>query len=82
MKIIDDQRKQPVKSASLFLTPREAREMRDNLDVLLQDPEANEHFHVYSDDNSHEISCSVITESKLKNLKSYNKLEQQVLSEE
>jgi hypothetical protein len=82
MKMIDDQRKQSVKSLSLFLTTREAREMRDNLEHLLADPESNEHFHVYSDDNSREISCSVITESKLKNLKNYNKLEQQVLSEE
>jgi hypothetical protein len=81
MKMIDDQQQRSLTSASLYLTPREAREMRDNLDHLLEDPEAHEHFHVYSDDNSREISCSIITEAKLKNLKKYNKLEQQVLSE-
>jgi len=82
MKIIDDRRKQSVESASLFLTPREAREMRSNLDDLLKDPEAHEHFHVYSDDNSREISCSIITEQKLKDLSKYNSLERQILAEE
>ena len=75
MRMIDDQRRQSVKSASLFLTPQEAREMRDNLDDLLKDPKAHECFHVYSDDNSREISCSIITDSKLKDLGKYNKIE-------
>jgi len=80
--MIDDKRQCSLKSVSLYLTPREAAEMKSELERLLKDPEANEHFHVYSDRNDREISCSVITEKKLKNIKSFNKVEQKVLTEE
>ena len=81
MKMIDDQQKRSLRKVSFYVSPREAQEMRDNLDHLLENPESHEHFHVYSDDNSREISCSIVTEFKLKNLENYNKIEQQVLAE-
>lgn len=81
MRMIDDNRQGSLKGVSLYLTPREAEEMRRELDRLLKDPEANEHFHVYSDQNDREVSCSIITEKKLKNIKSFSKLEQKVLTE-
>ena len=82
MKMINDRAQDAVKSISLYLSPREAEEMRDGLNRLLQDPEAKEHFHVYSDDNKQEISCSIITDVKLKDLSSFNKHERKVLFDE
>lgn len=81
MRMIDFDRKCSVKSLATYLTPDEAKQLRSELDKLLKDPEANAHFHVNDKDYSREISCSIITEKKLQNLKSYNKLEQKVLSE-
>ena len=67
----------------MYLTPEEAEWIKRELDGLLKDPEANEHFHVHSLPSAdREISCSIITKTKLHNLSRYNKLEQKVLSEE
>jgi hypothetical protein len=82
MRMIDDRRKSSVRSVSMYLTAQEARTLHAGLDRLLQDPEANKHFHVDSEDFSREISCSIITEKKLGNLRRYTRLEQQVLLEE
>jgi hypothetical protein len=75
MRMIDFDRKCSVKT-------NEVEQLLDELSTLLQNPEANKHFHVFDDDISREISCSIITDKKLANLKRYNKLEQQVLSED
>ena len=77
----DLDRKCSLKSLSLFLTPPEAEQFIEELTSLLEHPEEQKHFHIYSADNTREIICSVITEKKLHNLGQYNKLEQQVLSE-
>lgn len=82
MRIIDLDGKCPIKHMSMYLTPNEAREFRDELDKLLKYPEAKEHFHIYEGDMLREISCSIITEKKLQNPKGYNKLEQSILTEE
>jgi hypothetical protein len=65
----------------MYLTVPEAKWMREELDKLLKNPEANDHFHIDTGEGGREISCSIVTESKLKNLSGYSKLEQQVLSE-
>ncbi|MCK4488872.1 MAG: hypothetical protein KAU23_01365 [Anaerolineales bacterium] len=82
MRIIDYDKKRSIKAISLYLTEDEASHLKDELELLLKTPESNDHFHI-SDvkDPSREISCSIITENKLKNISSYNKLEQQVLTE-
>jgi hypothetical protein len=82
MRMIDDREKRPIRSVSLYLNVREARETLDGLSELLKDPEAYDHFHVYSDDSSREISCSVITKRKLVDLSRYNRIERKVLSED
>ena len=82
MRMIDLDRKQSVRSFSVYLTPSEAESMKEELETLLKDPEAREHFHIQSEDYSREVSCSIITEEKLRHLNRYNKLEQKVLSEE
>jgi len=67
---------------SIYLTQNEAEEFRNELNKLLKDPEANKHFHIYEDNMSREISCSIITEKKLKDLKGYNKLERMILNKD
>ena len=80
MRTIDTDRKQSVRSAQLYLTVREARELRQQLDHLLADPESNEHFHVHADDTHREISCSIVTPRKLTQ-GSYTDLERRVFDE-
>ncbi|MBN1665099.1 MAG: hypothetical protein JW943_15995 [Deltaproteobacteria bacterium] len=82
MRMIDFDRKSSLKSIYLYLTESEATQIKEELEKLLKDPEAHEHFHVCdARDPYREISCSIVTEIKLKNISRYNKLEQQVLSE-
>jgi hypothetical protein len=81
MRMIDYERKTSIKGLGIYLTPQEAEELGRKLNKLLENPEANEHFHIYQHDMSREISCSIITENKLNDIKSYNKLEQQILLE-
>lgn len=82
MRIIDYDKKRSIKAISLYLTEDEVSHLKDELELLLKNPESNDHFHIYDvKDPSREISCSIITENKLKNISSYNKLEQQVLTE-
>jgi len=51
--------------AQLYLSAAEARKLVGELQRLLEDPEANEHFHVFSEDGGAELSCSIVTEAKL-----------------
>jgi len=81
MKMLDTDKKMSLKSFQLYLTPKEASQFVHDLQELLKDPEANEHLHVYSDDYSREISCSLLTDAKLKEISRYTKLEQQVILE-
>ena len=80
MRIIDTDRKQSVRGVDLYLTAREARTLCEQLEQLLADPEANEHFHVNSDDCSREVSCSIVTPRKLAE-GSYTALERRVFNE-
>lgn len=81
MRMLDLDTKHSVKNLSLYLTPQEAKQIHYELGNLLNDPETNEHFHVNDKNYTREISCSIITENKLKNIERYNKLEQQILTE-
>lgn len=80
MRMIDRDRQQSVRCAQLYITIREARELRQQLAHLLADPESNEHFHVHADDTLREISCSIITPRKLAQ-GSYTDLERRVFDE-
>ena len=50
----------------LYLSPREAINLVAELGKLVADPEANEHFHLFSEDYEGELSCSIVTLGKLK----------------
>ncbi len=82
MRMIDFNKKCSVNAISIYLTQDEADQLCYKLNKSLKDPEANEHFHIYENDMSREISCSIITEKKLKDLKRYNKLERKILYED
>ena len=79
MRIIDLNKKCSINAMSVYLTRNEAEQFRDELNRLLKNPEADEHFHIYEDNMFREISCSIITEKKLRNIKRYNKLERMIL---
>lgn len=80
MRMLDVEKKQSVRLLQLYLTPAEAREMRQQLERLLADPEADNHFHLPLDDSTREISCSIVTPRKLRDL-AYTPLEKKVLEE-
>jgi len=81
MRIIDLEKKCQVRFMSIYLTPEEADWMRDEIGRLLADPEASEHFHISDEDMGRDISCSIITKRKLKDMKGYNSLEKAVLKD-
>ena len=65
MRMLDPNTGEPLGQLQLYLSTAEARKLVDELRKLLDDPEANEHFHVFSEDGADELSCSVVTEAKL-----------------
>ncbi len=81
MRILDVENKSSLWNLQLYLTESEAKELHSELSTLLNNPEANEHFHLISEDSGRELSCSLITPKKLDNISSYSKLEQKVLLE-
>jgi hypothetical protein len=80
MKMIDAEKGCSVRTLKLYFTPKEATVFRDKLAQLLVNPEADEHFHALAEDMSRDISCSILTETKLKTGK-YTELEKKILSE-
>jgi hypothetical protein len=81
MRMLDVENQQSVCNLYLYLSPKEAEEMRNQLSKLLTDPDANEHFHVFCENSDRELSCSIITDQKLNNLSGYTELERKILSE-
>jgi hypothetical protein len=80
--MIDLERKCAIRNLALYLTPDEAFRLCEELGKLLKDPEANKHFHVMTEGyHLPEISCSIITERKLSNIRKYSKLEHKILGE-
>ena len=78
MRFLDAEGTSDVRNLQLYLTPNEAKEIVEQLSTLLSDPEAEEHFHIFSEDGGWEMSCSLITERKLSDTK-YTKRELAVL---
>jgi hypothetical protein len=79
MRMLDFENKSSVWNLQIYLTPKEAENLRDGLNNLLKDPEANEHFHVMCENSGREISCSIITKKKLSDISRCTKLEQELL---
>ena len=80
MRMLDIDREHSVRVLQLYLTSKEAKELRDELSNLLQNPEHNLHFHVFAENMSRELSCSITTPIKLKE-DGYTKLERKIFEE-
>ena len=65
MRILDSSSDKQVGQVQLYLSAAEARELVASLGKLLGDPEAKDHFHVFSEDGGAELSCSIVTARKL-----------------
>jgi hypothetical protein len=78
--MLDLDRELSVSVLQLYLTPKEAMDIRNELDKLLSDPEANKHFHVFAEDMSRELSCSIVTARKLAK-PGYTDLERKIFNE-
>ena len=81
MKMLDVEGKSSIWNLQLYLTVPEAEELQKELAKLLINPEANEHFHLFSEDSGRELSCSILTKMKMEGISSYSKLEQKILLE-
>ncbi len=79
MRILDVETGLALRDLQMYFTTSEATELRDSLNELLKDPEAMEHRHVIAD--GREISFSLVTPTKLANIKRYSELERRVLQE-
>jgi hypothetical protein len=65
MRLIDTETNEAVEQVQLYLSPDEARRFVKEIEALLMNSEANEHFHLFSEDGGCELSCSVVTRAKL-----------------
>lgn len=81
MRMLDADGDRSVYQLRLYLTPGEAAELRQALDELLVNPEANEHRHVFAEDSRREISFSLVTSTKLRDLSGYTAAEQRLFAE-
>ena len=58
LRLFNDERQQPLKDVTLYLTKSEASELRDSIEGLLSRP-PDDHTHVPSDDFSREITVCI-----------------------
>ena len=65
MRILDSQSDRLAAQVQLYLSANEARELIASLNKLVGDPEAIDHFHLFSEDGGSELSCSIVTARKL-----------------
>jgi hypothetical protein len=79
--MLDAERQQSVRSLQLYLRPTEARKLKEALDVLLHDPDANEHRHVLDEDGGWDLSFSLLTDTKLRDTSGYTERERRLFGE-
>ena len=73
MRLIDFAEQRQVHDLGLYLTKPEAEHLVEELGKLIRDPEASEHFRI-SDFEGGKLSCSIVTDRKLKKA-NYNYME-------
>ncbi len=81
MRMFDPDTKKSIRNLQLYLSPYEAMDIVKQLEELLKNPEAKEHFHVFCENSGREISCSLLTKHKLSDLSGYTNDEQRILLE-
>jgi len=65
VRLIDTESMARLEQVQLYLSADEARRLVAELEKLLADPEANQHFHLFSEDGGDELSVSLLTPAKL-----------------
>ena len=78
MWMLDGENQKPVHTLQLYLTVQEANNLRGALDTLLIDPEAREHEHVLG--GACDLSISLVTDAKRKDLSRYTEPERRLLT--
>ncbi len=81
MRMLDVEKKSSVWNIQLYLTADEAQELYTELGKLIEQPESNNHIHIFSQESGRELSCSILTQKKMERTSSYSKLEQRILQE-
>ena len=76
MRMLDAEKQTRLYDVQLYLTPEEARELRENLEKLLRNPDAKEHAHLISDGG--EMSFSLMTQAKLQDMSAYTAAERKL----
>ena len=82
MRMLDNEHDTTSRDIALYLTPEEARQLRDKLDWLIDHP--GEHFHLNDGKQRREISASLYEDELLNSpdgINKYNQLEQQMFRE-
>jgi hypothetical protein len=82
MRLLNGDDQTPLYSAQLYLTPEEARSLRDALNRLLEAIERPEHEHVLGKDGLRDVSVSIVTDAKLRDLDKYTEHERRMFLEE
>jgi hypothetical protein len=65
MRLISSDGGKPLHQVQLYLSVAEGRKLVAELEKLIANPEASEHFHVISESGGAELSCSIVTARKL-----------------
>jgi hypothetical protein len=78
MRMLDGLTQQTLANVQVYLSIGEAERLRDQLTVLLADPEASEHVHIVSADAEADLSVSIVTAAKL-SAGGYSSAEQNLL---
>jgi hypothetical protein len=81
MRILDTDNQGPVRRIQVYLTPGEAADLRDALDQLLDDPESSANERVLAEDGSRDLSVSIVTAAKLRELRRYSDAERRMFAE-
>jgi len=81
VRMLDTDGDRSVYQLQLYLTPKEGMELRAALDRLLLNPDLNEHEHVFAEDAGRELSLSLVTPAKLRDLSGYTAAEQKLFRE-
>ena len=65
MRMLEPDGRGQIVQLQLYLSLSEAQDCMKELDKLIADPEAMEHFHLFSRDGGAELSVSIVTRAKL-----------------
>lgn len=70
MRIFDEKKDTTIKNILLCLTPEEARELRDSLNLIIKNKSKIRHEHINDLDYSHEIIVTLYDEKNLQGFSS------------